>query len=299
MRILNVGSHAMNDFDEWTEKSWSTWMKRADVLSSLLCVHVEAKKMPRVAFVGHQLISVIRCTFGRPIFRSTKDVKGDVADERAEDNDKKLIINIKRWSDAIEIFPKFDWNCEKNRRLRWCDNARKPEILAKISDEATFAVTCFIKAFFPSRFVDYSIFLTIDFPWKYRSAAPFGDFNLWKSPNCRLSARERGVFCGIWDFKSEFLEMETKLTWLASRPRFSNKMRFSMANLWLLTLHFQWIALKTRSKGFIKYFPILLNSFSRTNRINTRMSRKWGAGEREKLLLCCMEICRSTTALTN
>lgn len=41
-------------------------------LSSLLCVHVEAKKMPRVAFVGIQLISVIRCTFVRPIFREQK-----------------------------------------------------------------------------------------------------------------------------------------------------------------------------------------------------------------------------------
>jgi hypothetical protein len=76
--------------------------------------------------------------------------------------------------------------------------------------EATFAVTCFYQSIFLSRFVDYSIFLTINFLLIYSILLRLGDRKCQKSPNSGTFLIVSGVLLGSRVNFSGIKRMETK-----------------------------------------------------------------------------------------
>lgn len=135
------------------------------------------------------------------------------------------------------------------------ENARKVSRDAR--EWRWFAVTCFYQSIFLSRFVDYSIFLSCDFHAKYLISGRFDGGKSQELPNDATNKREYRVSAEIARNISSFMNGNKKLTWLASRPRFSSKIRFSIVDFLLIPLHFNSNALKRFISDFIYCFSIL------------------------------------------
>lgn len=128
---------------------------------------------------------------------------------------------------------------------------------------AIFAVTCFIKGIFSIAFWLFN-FLRLDFPLNYQTLTDSGSSISTRHQIQTISMHFIGLSC---ELNIEFLEIlrnATNLTWLASRPRFSNRIRFSMLDFLLLSLNFH----STPFKRCIFWF-ISVSSRAYVNEINT------------------------------